>query len=97
MRTRTAPFNCRLDTTARRMLQELANDAGVTMSQIVRDLIAHRYKMVKQGLPTCANGDGCIMAGMWIQNKGALLAVQQAQIPGSEPPPLPHALFKDVG
>lgn len=88
MATRTAPFNCRLDVGARRMLQELADDNGVTQSAIVRELIHNRYKMVKQGLPTCANGEGCIMAGMWIQNKGALLQVQQSTIEDlSDPPP----------
>lgn len=97
MPDRTKPFNLKLDPTSRMMLDELARDNGIPRAQLVRELIVHRYKMIKNGLPTCANGDGCMMAGIWIQNQGATLQRKQSELPGTEaPPPIPH-LFRDAG
>ena len=80
MPRQTHQFNLRLDDSTRDMLTKLATKRGVCAAHLIRELIQNRYTMLNSNIPICSDGNGCIMAGMWIQNKGALLQVQQGQL-----------------
>lgn len=89
----TTLFNCRMDPATKQMLDDLAEVTRRNRADIIRELINNRHSMMTNRVPRCANGEGCIMAGMWIQNRGALDAIKQQDLELHEPPPLPNLDF----
>jgi len=93
----TKAFNVRLHTSERAMLEQLARDSGLNASTIIRELIINRWKMIHSNQPACADGDGCCMVTLWLQNKTARDAIGQREIPTTQPTPLPKPPYRDVG
>lgn len=61
---KTVDFNVKLSENEKEMLQALAKDSNLTMSEIVRSHITHRFRMRFANEPRCTSGNNCLCPNM---------------------------------
>jgi len=61
---KTIDFNVKLSENEKSMLDALAKDAGLTMSEVVRSHITARFRMRFANEPRCSSGNNCLCPNM---------------------------------
>ena len=58
------PFNVLLSSADLEKLDDLKNLTGNSRGAELRAALLYRWKMIRRGLPTCANGSACFVPQM---------------------------------